>query len=109
MEKQKLPNATVVLILGILSIPGCCFYCIGLVFGIVAMVLAGKDTKLYNANPDGYDNYANIKTGKILAIIGIVLNVIALISIIAVIAMFGWATLGNPEAMQEAIRKMSGQ
>ena len=109
MEKQKLPNATVVLILGILSIPGCCFYCIGLVFGIVALVLAKKDTALYAANPDGYDNFGNIKTGKTLAIIGIVLNSIAIVMTIAIIVAFGSAALGDPEAMKQAIEQMFGK
>lgn len=80
MEKQKLPNAQAVLILGILSILTCCCYgVIGLILGIIALVLAKKDTKLYAENPELYSNYSNIKTGKILAYIGIVLSAIYLI------------------------------
>lgn len=109
MEKQKLPNAIAVLILGILSIPGCCFYGIGLVFGIIALVLAKKDTALYNSNPDGYDNYGNVKTGKILAIIGIVLNVIGILCIVAAVAMFGWEAMNNQELLQQRIMEMQGQ
>lgn len=109
MEKQKLPNAIAVLILGILSIPGCCFYGIGLIFGIIALVLAKKDTALYNSNPDGYDGYSNLKTGKILAIIGIVLNIIGILSIVAVVAMFGWEALNNQEMLQQRLMEMQGQ
>lgn len=109
MEKQKLPNAIAVLILGILSIPGCCFYGIGLVFGIIALVLAKKDTDLYNTNPDAYDNYGNVKTGKILAIIGIVLNVIGILCIVAAVAMFGWEAMNNQELLQQRILEMQGQ
>ena len=109
MEKQKLPNALAVLILGILSIPSCCFYGIGLVFGIIALVLAKKDTAIYALNPDGYDGFSNIKTGKILAIIGIVLSAIYIVLIIAVVAIFGMAALSDPAAVQDAIRQMSGQ
>lgn len=109
MEKQKLPNAIAVLILGILSIPGCCFYGVGLVFGIIALVLAKKDTNLYNTNPDAYDNYGNVKTGKILAIIGIVLNVIGILCIVAAVAMFGWEALNNQELLQQRLMEMQGR
>ena len=77
MEKRNLPNGTAVLILGILSIITCCCYgIVGLIFGIVALVLANKDSKLYAENPDLYLNYKNITIGKTLALIGIVLSAI---------------------------------
>ena len=45
MENQKLPNATAVLILGIFSILICCCYGIfSIILGVVALVLANKDT-----------------------------------------------------------------
>jgi hypothetical protein len=106
MENRNLPNATAVLILGILSIPGCCFYGIGLVFGVIALVLAGKDLNLYNANPSQYDNYSNLKTGRILAIIGIVMSILYILAMIAMISFFGWAALSNPELMQERLQQM---
>jgi len=90
MEKQKLPNATVVLILGILSILTCCCWgIVGLVLGIVALTLAKKDTALYEQNPELYSNFSNIKTGRILAIIGIVLSAIYLIYTIYMLAFVG--------------------
>ena len=80
MERQKLPNATAVLILGILSILTCCCWgIIGLILGIVALILAKKDTALYNTNPELYEGYSNINIGRVLAIIGIVLSSIYLI------------------------------
>ena len=80
MEKQKLPNATVVLVLGILSILTCCCWgIIGLILGIVALILAKKDIILYNENPELYDGYSNINTGRVLAIIGIVLSSLYLV------------------------------
>jgi hypothetical protein len=80
MEKRNLPNGTAVLVLGILSILTCCCYgVIGLTFGIIALVLAKKDLKLYQESPELYLNYNNIKIGKILGIIGIVLSSIAMI------------------------------
>ena len=43
---------------------------------IIALVLASKDLKLYNANPELYTqaSYNNIKAGRICAIIGLILN-----------------------------------
>ncbi|HLF53041.1 CCC motif membrane protein [Flavobacterium sp.] len=77
MEKRNLPNATAVLVLGILSILTCCCYgIIGLILGIIALVLANKDMKLYRENPELYSNYQNLNIGKILAIIGVVLSAI---------------------------------
>lgn len=108
MEKQKLPNATAVLILGILSIVGCCFYAVGIIFSIIALVMAKKDMALYASNPDGYDNYGNLKTGRILAIIGLIINLIAVISIVASIALFGWAALQDPALLQERMQELQG-
>src|SRR6476659_8006582 len=80
MEKRNLPNATAVLILGILSICTCCCYgIVGLIFGIIALVLADKDTKIYNENPELYLNYKNVTIGKVLAVIGVVLSGICMI------------------------------
>lgn len=81
MEKRNLPNGTAVLVLGILSILTCCCgWGVGMVLGIVAIVLANKDLKLYSENPELYLNYKNLNTGKILAIIGLVLSSLTLIA-----------------------------
>ena len=61
MEKQKLPNGTLILILGILSIITCCCYGIGLILGIIALVLAKKDIVLYATNPELYSDYKKCK------------------------------------------------
>ena len=106
MEKQKLPNAVAVLVLGILSIPGCCFYGVGLVFGIIALVLSKKDMALYKANPEAYDGYSNLNTGRILAIIGVVINLLTILFMIFAIAMFGWAALNDPALLQERLNEM---
>ncbi len=92
MEQKKLPNALAVLILGILSIVTCCCGGLfGLVFGVIALILANKDMKLYRENPESYSNYNNLNTGKILAIIGIVLSVVTMVyMVIQINAMGGW-------------------
>ena len=107
MGQQNLPNSTIALILGILSIPACCCYGLGLVFGIVAWVLAGKDIKLYNLNPSLYSlsSFKNTKAGKICGIIGLILSVLYLMALIAMIIFFGWAALRDPELMKELLRE----
>ncbi|HLO37265.1 MAG TPA: CCC motif membrane protein [Lacibacter sp.] len=82
--QPPLPNATAVLVLGILSIVIC------FITGIIALVLAKKDMALYNANPGAYSaaSLSNIKTGRICAIIGIVLQCIGILIYIVMIVFF---------------------
>lgn len=102
MEKQKLPNATVVLILGIFSIITCWVYGGGLIFGIISLVLAKKDSAIYKSNPSSYDGYSNIKTGRILAIIGIILSIITIFAV-GVVVYLGEEFMTNwVEEMQAA-------
>jgi|SRR5690606_1731175 len=110
MEQQKLPNSTLILVFGILSILTCCCYgIIGLILGIVTIVLASKATKLYAENPELYTGIQNVKTGKILAIIGIVLSALYLLFTIWAITAFGWESMQDQELMQEKIQEMLGQ
>lgn len=76
---QQLPNATAVLVLGILSIV-VCFIC-----GIIALVMSNKDMALYKANPEAYTlaSYNNIKAGRICAVVGIILQLTFIILYIA--------------------------
>lgn len=91
MEQQKLPNSTLILVFGILSIVTCCCYgFIGLILGIIAIVLANKATKLYAENPEGYTGFQNVKTGKILAIIGVALSAIYLLYVIYMFSTVGY-------------------
>lgn len=103
MEKQQLPNATLILVFGILSIVTCCCYgIIGLPLGIIALVLANKATAAYAADPELYTGFQNVKTGKILAIIGIALNGIYLIYAIWLFSTVGYDGI---QQMQEEIMK----
>lgn len=105
---SKLPNATTVLVMGIISILGCCCYgIIGIVCGIIGLVLAKKDTALYQQNPTAYNNYSNLNTGRILCIIGLVISSIAFISNIVLIAIYGFD--GIQEMQQQWIEQMQMQ
>ncbi len=97
--QQNLPNATAVLVLGIISIVGCfCYGVVGIVCGIIALVLAKKDNRMYLVNPAMYraSSYSNLKAGRVCAIIGLILSAIYLLLCIVVIAMVGMAGLLNP-------------
>lgn len=107
IEEKKLPNATPVLVLGIISILTCCCYGIpGIICGIIALVLFQKDQKEYNLNPKVYTNYSSLNTGRILAIIGIVFSVAYLLLIILMVAFLGWDAMQNPELMQERMNDL---
>jgi len=106
-ERQQLPNSTLILVFGILSIVGCCCWgIVGLIFGIVALVMSKKAIELYNADPHIYTGYQNVKTGRILAIIGIVLSTLALISNIVFLVIYGLD--GMEEFQRELIENYGG-
>lgn len=110
MNQQKLPNATAVLILGIVSIVGCCCYgLLGLIAGIIALVLYNKDNALYQQNPTLYSDYNNLKTGRILSIIGISLSALYLLAIIISGFALGWDALTNQELMQERLQDLQNR
>ena len=104
MEQQKLPNATLIMVFGIISIITCCCYgVIGLIFGVIALVLANKAMKLHAENPEMYEGLQTVKTGRILAIIGIILNVLYLGYTI-----FLFSTIGM-DGIQEMQRELMEQ
>ena len=97
--QQPLPNATAVLVLGIISIVGCfCYGIIGLILGIISIVLAGKAAKLYQANPELYteSSFKNMKAGKTCAIIGLCLSAVYFVIIIIYIAILGTVLTAMP-------------
>lgn len=94
---KNLPNSTAVLVMGILSIVTCwCWGVIGLALGIVSIVLASKDRRLYVDNPSVYSesSYKNLNAGKICAIIGTALSGIYFLFVMIYFAFFG-AALGG--------------
>ncbi|RZL66988.1 MAG: DUF4190 domain-containing protein [Pedobacter sp.] len=107
MGYQNLPNATIVLVLGILSIAFCCCYGIlGLIPAIIALVLSKKDKALYELNPSMYteSSFKNLKAGRICAIVGLVLNIISLLYYIAIIVIFGFGMMNDPQKVQEILK-----
>jgi len=100
--QTPLPNATPVLVLGIISIVGCfCYGIIGLVCGIVALVLAQKDLALYAQNPTGYTpgSLSNLRAGRVCAIIGLCLSALTVICLIIEIFVVGLGVLSHPQSV----------
>ena len=102
--QRPLPNATAVLVLGILGIVFTCCYGGGLILSIIALVLYAKDKNLYVANPALYTeaSFKNARSGRVCAIIGLSLSILYIIIIIVIIALVGIAGLSNPEAIKHA-------
>lgn len=104
-QKIELPNSTVVLVLGIVSIVTCCCFAgiLGIVCGIVALVLAKSATDLYVSNPGKYTegSYSNMNAGKVCAWIGLILSFLILLFMIFYIATVGIEGLSNPDLFYE--------
>lgn len=95
----ELPNATAVLVLGIISIVGCfCYGIVGLILGIVALVISSRANALLIQNPTGYSasSVKNYKAGRICAIIGTCLSATYIIVIIIWIAFWGTFFMSLP-------------
>jgi hypothetical protein len=87
--QESVPNATAVLVIGILSIIFCwCFGLIGLILGIVGLILGSNSKKLYAEAPDRFtvSSYKNLNAGYICSLVGTILSglyfLIIIISII---------------------------
>jgi len=83
-----LPNATAVLILGILSIVSCfCYGVVGVILSVIALILASNDLSKYRLNPTQYSqsSLSNLKAGKVCAIIGLSLSALYIIGIVFVL------------------------
>ncbi len=98
-QQQEIPNATLVLILGICSIVLGCFV-IGIILGSIGLVVSGKSKRIYQQNPEMYSNYSTLNAGRILSIIGLILGIVSTILVvlyfIGILALMG--TSGVPWA-----------
>ena len=90
--QQNLPNATTALVLGILSILGSfCYGVVGLICGIIGLILANRDKKLYQISPELYSasRFGTSNAGRVCCIIGIILSSLLVLVIIVVLIFFG--------------------
>jgi hypothetical protein len=93
------PNATAVLVLGIVSIVLCwCYGIVGLACGIIALILSGKSKAIYESSPDTYtiSSFNNLKAGRVCAIIGTILSALGLVYYVIIILIYGAALTQMP-------------
>lgn len=85
---KSLPNATAILVLGIISIVTCWLYGVpGLICGIIALSLFNKDKRIYMEDPAAYENsFKNAKAGQVCAIIGLSLSALYVLIILIAVA-----------------------
>lgn len=104
--QESLPNSGLVLTLGILSIPSCCCFPIGLPLGIIAWVIGNKGVAKYKKEPELYtrSSFSNLNAGRVTAIVGVVLAVLYLI-----MAVYRITSMGGFDAYMETVREMSEQ
>jgi len=93
--KPPLPNATAVLVLGILSIVFILCYGIGLILGIIALAIMGRSITLYRENPGYYSesSYKNLHAGKVCAIIGTSLSALFIVYVVVILMIVGTAAI----------------
>ncbi|HLW62724.1 MAG TPA: CCC motif membrane protein [Flavobacterium sp.] len=104
----KLPNTTIAMVLGIVSIVCCCTGIIGIICSVIGLVIINKDIKLYNNNPQQYTGIQNANTARILNIIGLVLSIFNILySIYQIMTIGGWDAYMNE--INEAIRTVQEQ
>ncbi|AGC75495.1 hypothetical protein LX97_00191 [Nonlabens dokdonensis] len=89
---QKL-NTTLVYILSVVGLLCCCVYGLGTVAAIIAIVVASKELKKYEANPDQFVNGKAMKSAKTVAIVSLIISIIGL-------AIFIYIALNQCEFMQ---------
>ena len=91
-QPSNLPNATAALVLGIISLVGAlCYGIVGVICGIIGLVLANKDRKLYEAAPELYStsSYSTLNAGRVCSIIGLILGSLVVLIMIFYIIFFG--------------------
>lgn len=91
-QPSNLPNATAALVLGIISLVGAlCYGIVGVVCGIIGLVLANKDRKLYQAAPELYSSssYSTLNAGRVCSLIGLILGSLVVVIMIFYIIFFG--------------------
>jgi uncharacterized membrane protein len=89
--QQTLPNATASLVLGIISIVATFCYGIGIICGIIGLVLANKDRKLYQSAPELYSasSFSTSTAGRVCSIIGTILSGIYILIIVIALIFVG--------------------
>ena len=88
--QQDVPNATLVLVLGICALVICGF---GPILGTIGLVMSGSGKKAYELNPSMYkeSSFKNLNAGRICSIIGLCLGFLIWIYYIVLLVFIGTA------------------
>lgn len=103
---RPLPNSTLILVLGILSLLGvCCYGFMGILLGVIALVLARQEQKRYNRSPAEFtaSSYSQLKIGRICAILGLVLSLLFFGFVALMIMLMGVNGLQDPDKFREVL------
>ncbi len=103
---RPLPNSTLILVLGILSLLGvCCYGFMGILLGVIALVLARQEQKRYNRSPAEFtaSSYSQLKIGRICAIVGLVLSLLFFGFVALMIMLMGVNGLQDPDKFREVL------
>lgn len=93
--KRDLPNSTAILVLGILSLIFCwCYGFIGLILGVIAVVMANTQRRIYWESPSDYteSSFRNVSAGRTCGIVGICIA--AFILVFWILILMGIVALG---------------
>jgi hypothetical protein len=101
-QKQQLPNAVAVLVLGICSIVINC-YGVGLILGIIGLALSSQGRKMYKENASVYEGWGSLNAGFIMSIIGVVIGGLWIIFWIIWVAVIGGTlfSLSHPSMLNQ--------
>lgn len=86
-KNKMLPNANMVLVLGILSLVFGCG--VGLILGIIGLISSKEGMRLWRENPKGWDGYGPLNAGRIMSIIGICISGLVVVYLVIVAIFFG--------------------
>lgn len=92
-QQEQLPQASTILVLGILSIVFSGLLGVGLVLGIVALVLASRSMQTFGANSARYlpSTVSSVRAGKVCAIVGTCISGLYLLyALVALVFLGGW-------------------
>ncbi|KPM31710.1 Putative integral membrane protein [Croceitalea dokdonensis DOKDO 023] len=112
MEQEKLPNSTLVLVFGILSlVTFCCYGIFGVLFGLLAIILGNAALKKHKENPGMYIGEGNAKIGRILGILGLILGLALILFVVWLISIIGWDVImtNDQELIQEKLNEYLNQ
>jgi hypothetical protein len=104
MRESKSPYATAVLVLGISSVALCCCYGVpGILTGIIALVLYGKEKKVYEKNKENYKNFDSLQTGRTLSIIGMSMSILYIVYLLFALSVVGQTGISDPSLLLKKI------